>query len=49
MIPTENMDVIYIGIHCNVVYVRWVHEIFVLMNYSLDRKAKSKGIMPNKH
>lgn len=30
---TENMDVIYIWIHCNLVYVRWIHEIFVLMKY----------------
>lgn len=46
IIPTENMDVIYIWIHCNLVYVRWVHEIFVLMKYSLDRKPGQKALCP---
>lgn len=40
------MDVIYIWNHCNPVYVRWVHEIFVWMKYLLDRKAGQKALCP---
>lgn len=40
------MDVIYIWIHCNLVDVKWVHEIFVLMKYSLDRQPGQKALCP---
>jgi len=43
------MDVIYIWIHCNLVYVRWVHEIFAFDEIFIGQEAGSKGIMPNKH
>lgn len=46
--PTENMEVNYIWIHCNLVYVRWAHEIFVKMKYSAGQEAGSEGIMLDK-
>lgn len=38
------MEVNYIWIHCSLVYVRWVHEIFVRMKYSADRKPGQKAL-----
>ena len=36
----------FIWIHGNLVYVKWVHKIFVLMKYSLDRKPGHKAPCP---
>lgn len=45
-ILTENKNLVYMWIHCNLVHVRWVHEIFVLIKYWLDRKPGQKALCP---
>lgn len=42
------MEVNYIWIHCNLVYVKWAHEIFVTMKYSAGQEAGSEGIVLDK-
>lgn len=47
IIATENTTwAIFGSAASSLVYVRWLHEIFVLMKYALDRKPGQKALCP---